>query len=218
MFSKNTVSHQDAHQKQGDLEAAKGQRGGGFSQCREAAANLSNSRQVVAPFDGFVTERNVEVGNLISSTLTAGQKPLFQIADDRVLRTYINVPETQAGQIKIGQPAKLSLSSSPGELITGQVVHTASAIDPQSRTLLVEIQVDNAGRKLLAGGYAIIHLPIRLEKPALILPVERAPLSPRGDHGRRGSHEGTVALKVIKIGKDFGTNVEVIDGLAWTTK
>lgn len=211
MLQGNTVSRQDADQKEGDLEAAK-------ANAVAAAANVSRLQnlkqfeQVVAPFDGIVTERNVEVGNLISSTMT-GQKPLFQIADDHILRTYINVPETQAGQITVGQSAKVFLSSHPAEPVAGKVARTANALDPQSRTLLVEIQIDNSDHKLLSGGYAIVHLPIHLEAPALILPVNALLFRPEGTQVGVVSADGTVVLKTLKIGKDFGTKVEVIGGL-----
>jgi RND family efflux transporter MFP subunit len=212
MLQGNTVSRQDADQKQGDLDASK-------ANVTAAAANvarlqnLKQFQQVVAPFDGIVTERNVEVGNLISSTVTATQKPLFQIADDHILRTYINVPETQAAQISIGQPAKVVLSSHPADPIMGKVVRTANALDMQSRTLLVEIQIDNSNHKLLSGGYAIIHLPIHQEAPSLILPVNALLFRPEGTQAGVVSADGTVALKTLKIGKDFGTKVEVIGGL-----
>lgn len=215
MLQGNTVSRQDADQKQGDLDASK-------ANAVAAAANVSRLQnlkqfeQVVAPFDGIVTERNVEVGNLISSTVTATQKPLFQIADDHILRTYINVPETQAAQITVGQPAKVVLSSHPADPITGKVVRTANALDMQSRTLLVEIQIDNSDHKLLSGGYAIIHLPIHQPAPALILPVNALLFRPEGTQVGVVSPDGTVALKTIKIGKDFGTKVEVTAGLTPT--
>lgn len=212
MLSKNTVSKQETDQKEGDLEAAK-------ANAVAAAANVSRLQnlkefeRVVAPFDGIVTQRNVDVGALISSSASSGQKPLFQLADDHILRTYIDVPETQSAQVKIGQPAKIFLSSQPGHAIEGKVVRTANAIDPQSRTLLVELQIDNSQHKYLSGGYAIVHLPIHLEKPSLILPVNALLFRPEGTQAGVVGSDGTVALKTLKIGKDFGTSVEVLDGV-----
>ena len=212
MLDRNTVARQDSDQKQADLAVAR-------ANVMAAEADVSRLQklkdfeQVTASFDGVITQRNVNIGDLIRANNLAGQKPLFELVDDTVLRVYANVPESVAHQVRIGQEVKLELASQPGVSISGKLVRTADKIDSHSRTMLVEIQVPNADRKLLAGGYATIHLPVPIEHPTSLLPVNTLLFRPNGTMVGVVDAQGRVELKKIRIGKDCGTKVEVLDGL-----
>lgn len=180
-----------------------------------AEANLArldkvqSYRQVRAPFDGVITLRNVDMGALVN----AGNTLLFRIAQTGTLRTYVNVPQSNASAVRAGQAATLSVSNLPGRKFSGAVARTANALDPASRTLLVEIHVPNPDGALLPGMYARVDLigarsqsPLRIPSEALIARGEGTEVAlVRPDH--------TVHLQKIEVGRDYGDRLEVIGGL-----
>jgi multidrug efflux pump subunit AcrA (membrane-fusion protein) len=170
---------------------------------------LQSYLMVKAPFDGVITLRNVDAGALVS----AGNTLLFRIAQTGTLRTYVNVPQANAGTIRPGQTAHLSLSNLPGRRFTGAVARTANALDPNSRTLLVEVHVPNADGALLPGMYAQVDLSTTRTNPPMLIPSEA--LIVRADGARvalvRPDH--TVHLQPIQIGRDYGDRLEVSGGL-----
>lgn len=166
-------------------------------------------RVVKAPFDGVITQRNVDIGALVNS----GNTLLFRIAQTGTLRTYVNVPQATASQVRPGQPARLTLPNLPGREFAGTVARTANALDPGSRTLLVEIHVPNPDGALLPGMYARVDLisgnanaPLRIPSDALIVRGEGTEVAVV----REG---GTVHLQKIEVGRDYGDRLEVIGGL-----
>ena len=123
-------------------------------------------RVVKAPFAGVITLRNVDVGALVN----AGSTLLYRIAQTGTLRTYVNVPQTNASSIHAGQPARLSVTNLPGRTFTGTVARTANSLDPTSRTMLVEVQVPNADGALLPGMYAQVDLSSPRANAPLLVP------------------------------------------------
>jgi RND family efflux transporter MFP subunit len=166
-------------------------------------------RMVKAPFDGVITLRNVDVGALVN----AGNTLLFRIAQTATLRTYVNVPQANAGSIKPGQIARLSVSNLPGREFAGTVARTANSLDPTSRTLLVEVHVPNAEGLLLPGMYAQVDLSYARAHPPLLVPSDA--LVTRGDGPVvalvRPDH--TVHMANIDVGRDYGDRLEVLGGL-----
>lgn len=164
---------------------------------------------VKAPFDGVITLRNLDAGALVN----AGNTLLFRIAQTGTLRTYVNVPQASAGFIRPGQTAHLRVSNLPGREFTGAVARTANALDPNSRTLLVEVHVPNADGALLPGMYAQVDLSSTRAHPPMLIPSEA--LIVRADGARvalvRPDH--TVHLQPIQIGRDYGDRLEVSGGL-----
>jgi len=164
---------------------------------------------VKAPFNGVITLRNVDVGALVNS----GSTLLFRIAQTGTLRTYVNVPQANASSIHVGQTAHLTVSNLPGRQFSGSVVRTSNALDPSSRTLLVEVQVPNAEGSLLPGMYAQVDLSSTRPNPPLLVPSEA--LITRGDGATvalvRPDH--TVHIQPIQVGRDYGDRLEVIGGL-----
>jgi len=164
---------------------------------------------VQAPFDGVITLRNVDVGALVNS----GNTLLFRIAQMDTLRTYINVPQAYAGSIRPGQPAILTVSNLPGRQFMGQVARSANALDPSSRTLLVEIRVPNEDRVLLPGMYAQVELRSVRAEPPLLVPSDAMIVRADGAQVAVVGSDSTVHLQKIEVGRDYGDRLEVLKGL-----
>jgi len=164
---------------------------------------------VQAPFDGVITLRNVDVGALVNS----GSTMLYRIAQMGTLRTYVNVPQAYADSIKPGQPAVLTVSNLPGREFDGQVARSADALDPASRTLLVEVHVPNTANLLLPGMYAEVELRSIRADPPLLVPSDALIVRADGAQVAVVGVDRIVHLKKIEAGRDYGDRVEVINGL-----
>jgi membrane fusion protein, multidrug efflux system len=175
---------------------------------------LENFKIVRAPFDGIVTRRNTDIGQIVNS---GSGTPLFDVAQVSPLRIYVNVPESMAGYVRIGGPAHVTFSEFPGQKFSGQVVRTSQAIDPASRTLLTEIDVANESGQLLPGAYSPVHLvtegPTSLLVPSssLLFRSEGASLGIVGPDNR-------IHIRKVKIGRDLGSKLEIASGLSPTDR
>ena len=165
---------------------------------------------VQAPFDGVITLRNVDVGALVN----AGNTLLFRIAQTDTLRTYVNVPQTYADSVRPGQPAVLTVTNLPGRQFAGHVARSASALDPHSRTLLVEIQVPNADNALLPGMYAQVELTSVRADPPLLIPSDAMIVRADGAQVAVVRADNTLHIQKIQVGRDYGDRIEVINGLS----
>jgi RND family efflux transporter MFP subunit len=170
---------------------------------------IQGYRLVKAPFDGVITLRNVDVGALVNG----GSTLLFRVAQIGTLRTYVNVPQSNASDVRAGQSAKLTVPNLPGREFAGTVARTASALDPSSRTLLVEVHVPNPDGALLPGMYSRVDLmlphanaPLRIPSDALIVRGEGTEVAVVDGH--------TVHLQKIEVGRDYGDRLEVVRGLS----
>ncbi len=170
---------------------------------------LQGYRVVKAPFDGVVTVRNVDVGALVN----AGSTMLFRIAQNGTLRTYINVPQTEASFIRSGEPAQLTVSNLPGRRFQGTVVRTSNALDPSSRTLLTEIQVPNSDGALLPGMFAQVALRSARSTTSLLIPGDALLVRSEGTEVALVRPDHTVHLQKIAVGRDYGDRLEVLAGL-----
>lgn len=166
-------------------------------------------RLVKAPFDGVITLRDVDVGALVN----AGNTLLFRIAQIDTLRTYLNVPQANASEVRAGQPARLSVSNLPGRQFAGAVARTASALDPATRTLLVEVHVPNPGRVLLPGMYARVALTGARSNAPLQIPSDALIARGEGTEVATVRDGHTVHLQKIEVGRDYGDHIEVVGGL-----
>jgi RND family efflux transporter MFP subunit len=169
---------------------------------------------VKAPFDGVVTVRSLDVGALVG----AGSTLLFRIAQTGTLRTYVNVPQASATFIHPGQPAKLRVTSFPGRSFSGTVARTANALDPASRTLLVEVQVANADGALLPGMYTQVDLSLTQAPQAraaspLLVPADALIVRSDGTQVAVVRPDHRVHLQKIEPGRDYGDRLEVLAGL-----
>jgi RND family efflux transporter MFP subunit len=211
MLASNSVSQQEADEKTGDYEAKQAATAAARANVERLQA-LESFKRIVAPFDGIVTARRTDVGALINAGSGNGHE-LFRVADTRKLRVYVHVPQTYASEIRTDMAAQLSLPEQPGQTYPARVIATANAIDETSRTLLVQLEADNADGRLTAGSYVEVRFDLPAPSGALQLPVS-ALLFRR--HGLKVATLGPgdrVVLKSIQIGRDYGTRVEVVSGL-----
>jgi RND family efflux transporter MFP subunit len=212
LLKTNAVAQQDVDNAVGTYNANKA-----IVEADEAAvqqyAALVSFEKVYAPFDGVITARNTDIGDLINSGSGASVKTdLFHIAQPGVLRVYVNVPEEYSRGIKVGMSADLALAEFPGRTFPGKLVRTADAINMATRTLLIEIDVDNPTGTLLTGSYAEVHLKVSAQPSTFIIPVNT--LVFRSEGLRVGIvKDGKVTLTAVTPGHDFGNQIEIVSGL-----
>jgi RND family efflux transporter MFP subunit len=211
LLQTHAVSQQDVDQYNSQFDVA-------TANLNSAKANVGQLekteafKEVYAPFDGILTGRKVDTGDLI--TVGNGtQQALFQMAQINTLRVYVNVPEMYSGEMTPGLQATLNMASNPGVPVIGSLVRTSKSIDPASLTLLVEVDVDNEDGKLFPGGYAQVRFDIHLEKPPLVLPGNTLIFRAQGTQVGVVGSDNVVHLKDIKVGRDFGTKIEVVSGI-----
>jgi RND family efflux transporter MFP subunit len=169
--------------------------------------------KVYAPFDGVVTARNTDIGDLINSGSGGGVKTdLFHVAQPGKLRVYVNVPEEYSQGVKVGMTADLSLAEFPGRRFSGKLVRTADAITVTTRTLLIEIDVDNPTGTLLTGSYAEVHLAVASQASTFLLPVNTLIFRSEGLRVALVK-DGKVTLTAVTPGHDFGNQIEIVSGL-----
>ena len=177
-------------------------------------AALVSFEKVYAPFDGVITARNTDIGDLINSgSNTAARTDLFHISQTGILRVYVNVPEEYSQGIKPGETTTdIALAEFPGRKFAGNLVRTADAINMTTRTLLVEVDVPNPKGPLLTGSYAEVHLKIPAQNPAYLLPVNT--LIFRSDSLQVGVvKDGKATITDVIPGHDFGAEIEIVSGL-----
>lgn len=186
------------------------------AQVKSAAANVQRLEQMVAfekiyaPFTGTITARNVDTGTLINSGTA---RELFHLSQENVLRVYVNVPQVYAPACVPGLEADLTLAEYPGKKFSGKIVRTAKAIDPASRTLLVEVDVKNPTGELYPGAYAQVHFNLKNTRPSLIIPVSTMIFRSQGLQVGIVVNGNKAKLIPITIGRDDGNVVEVVEGL-----
>ena len=164
---------------------------------------------VRAPFAGVITLRNVDAGALVNE----GNTLLYRIAQTDRLRTYLNVPQADAGSVRVGQQAVLVVPDLPGHGFPGAVTRTANALDPATRTLLVEVQVPNPGALLMPGMYAQVDLSVLRKDPPLLIPGDTLVVRSDGPQVAVVAPDGRVHFARIQLGRDFGDRLEVLSGL-----
>lgn len=172
--------------------------------------NLKAYKIVRAPFDGVITLRNVDAGALVS----AGNTLLFRIAQTQKLRLYVSVPQSWVSSVRSGQTATIRVSGLPGREFTGTVARTANALDPTSRTLLVEVNVVNRDGALMPGMSAQVDLSAKRVNAPLVIPSDALMLRANGSEVALVQPDGTVRVQKIQVGRDYGDRLEVTNGLS----
>jgi RND family efflux transporter MFP subunit len=213
LLKTDSVSKQDTDNATGDLAAKQ-------ATVQSSQANvkrleeLQSFEKIYAPFDGVITARNTDIGALIDSGSSGGTRTeLFHIAQPDKLRVYVSVPQVYSQAMKPGLSADLVLSEFPGRVFPGTLVRTADAIDQSTRTLLVEIRVNNPTGTLFSGAYAEVHLKLPTATSAFILPVNTLLFRSEGLRVAAVTDGRHAELKQITLGHDFGSEVEVVAGL-----
>ncbi|GGA07466.1 efflux RND transporter periplasmic adaptor subunit [Dyella caseinilytica] len=174
--------------------------------------NLEDFKYIVAPFDGVITQRNLDIGALVDAGSTGAN--MFVIADTSKLRVYVDVPETYAASIKVGMPAEVGLNTYGAKPITGTVARTADALDPNTRTLRTEIDVDNSAQEMVPGVYANVKLAVSTTTKNYIVPANTLLFRSEGLRVALVDDTQHIHLQPVTLGRDFGNTVEVIEGLA----
>jgi len=175
---------------------------------------LLSFRQIVAPFDGVVVRRNVEIGALIGAGNNGAARELFHLAQTDPLRVSIAVPQTRAADVRVGQEVTLRLIEKPQLAIAGRVARSAGAVDADSRTMTVEVDVPNADGKLLPGAYVEVALALAGGARPLVVPAGALQYRQDGPRLALVDDAGKVVLRTVKLGRDLGKSVEVVAGLA----
>jgi len=212
LLKSNAVSQQDVDNAVGTYNA-----NAAIVEADKAAVQqysaLVSFEKVYAPFDGVITARNTDIGDLINSGSSSNVKTdLFHIAQPGKLRVYVNVPEEYSRGITVGMKADLTLAEFPNRQFQGKVVRTADDINVTTRTLLIEIDVDNPAGTLLTGSYAEVHLAVPTQASTFLIPVNT--LLFRTEGLRVGIvKDGKVVLTAVTPGHDFGDQIEIVSGL-----
>jgi len=191
------------------VDAAKGN----IAAMQASLAGLTDMQgylKVKAPFAGVVTLRNVDVGTLVNT----GNTMLFRIAQTNLLRTYVNAPQSSAEDVHVGQMATLATPELPERKFSGAVTRTANALDPASRTLLVEVQVPNPEGKLLPGMYVEVDLHVPRKDPPVVLPSNTLSVRPEGTMVAVLDSSNAVHFQRVTVGRDFGSQIEILSGLS----
>jgi multidrug efflux system membrane fusion protein len=212
LLAQDAASHQDADNKNGDLEAK-------TALVAAARANVDRLlaqeafKRITAPFDGVVTTRSTDIGALI----TVGgvtDTPLFTVADERRLRIYVQVPQSYTANIKPGMVATFTAPEFPGRTFSASLDTTATAITPQTGTLLVQFQIDNADHALKPGDYVQVHFDLPATAAAIQAPPSALIFRDSGMAVAVVGPDGRAVIKPVTLGRDFGTTVEIASGLA----
>ena len=213
LLTKHAVAQQDVDNAVGTYTANKAIVDADMANVRHYEA-LVSFEKVYAPFDGVITARNTDIGDLINSgSNTAPRTDLFDIAQTRTLRVYVNVPEEYSQGVKPGETAaEVALAEFPGKRFPGKLVRTSESINATTRTLLVEVDLENPGGNLFSGSYAEVHLNIPAQNSTFLLPVSA--LIFRSDKLQVGVvRNGKVVVTDVTPGHDFGDQLEIVAGL-----
>jgi RND family efflux transporter MFP subunit len=211
----DSVSQQEADQQVSAYAQAQANLAASNANVRRLE-QLESFKRVYAPFDGVITRRNTDVGALISAGSNTQGKELFDIAQFDPLRVYVNVPQINSPSIRRGMPAYIDLREFPGQKFAGKIARTADAIDPGTRTLLTEVDVPNKDGRLLPGSYAQVHFAVPVQTTRISVPVNALLFRSEGPRVAVVGSDSKVHLKPVMIGRDFGTKVEILDGLQTT--
>jgi RND family efflux transporter MFP subunit len=209
LSKESLVSEQDNAEKQADLKLKTAFAASAGAEVRRLE-KLQAFTRVTAPFAGTITVRNVDSGDLISA---GGGKELFHLAQTHRLRVFVQVPQAMARSIGLGQSAEMSVPELSGRQFQAKVIRTAGVIAVDSRTLLVELEVDNSKGEILAGSFAQVRFSQAGTKPMVTLPSNTIMF--RGEGPRIGvvQEGGKVEVRTVKVGRDFGQTIEIIAGV-----
>lgn len=209
------VSKQEVDNAVGDFAAKKATTAASEANVRRLE-ELESFKHIYAPFSGVITQRNIDTGNLINAGNGGAGQALFNLAQTDPIRAYVRVPEVYAPNIRGGITAGLELVQYPGRRFEGKVVRTADAIDLASRTLNTEVDVPNKTGELLPGGYAQVHLGVKSVGEHLVVPVNALLFRAEGLRVVTIDDNHKTHLQQLTIGRDYGTTLEVLQGLKST--
>ena len=211
LLQSDSVSRQETDEKVADLSARKATVDSNASNVRRIE-DLQSFQKVYAPFDGVLTARNTDVGALIDAGANSARKELFHLAAIDTLRVFVAIPEVYSRAARPGATASLTLDEFPGRSFRGALARTSNSIDQASHTLLTEVDVQNPDGQLLPGAYVSVHFKLPQTIRSVVVPSNTLLFR---SEGLRVAlvRDGRVQLTPVKIGRDYGSTVEVISGL-----
>ena len=205
LVEKKVVSKQEYDQNEKAYEAAQAN--------LQQLEKIQGFQQILAPFAGKITARNIDVGTLVTAGTGNSGTPLFSMVQSDVLRVYVFAPQENAPSIHEGLAAKIVLQEYPGQEFDGKVTRTAGALDPQSRTMQVEVQVPNREGKLYAGMYGQVKFLLPDDNAPIVVPADAFVFRAQGPQVVTVTNDDRIHWQKISVGRDFGTQLEVLDGL-----
>jgi RND family efflux transporter MFP subunit len=212
LIKTNSVSQQEVDQNNQNLAAQE-------ANVQAASASVSRLEQmqgfekIVAPFDGIITERKTDLGDLVNAGNAGMGHELFRISQNSIVRIFVTVPEEFASQVGVGTKASLDVVSLPNRRFAASVTRTADSIDLVSRTLTVELDVSNPSGQLLPGAYANVHFQLPLNTAQLVLPASTILFQANGPQVGVVNAQDQVELRKVTIGHDFGDTIQIVAGL-----
>ena len=210
LIKTRTVSQQDLENKLGDAAAKKALLGSASAHLRQLLAQQS-FEEIRAPFDGTLSARNVDTGDLVESGPSG--RELFHLVDSSRLRIYVQVPQAQANDVRVGMHADLAVPEHPGRHFSAEITKIAGALDPRARTVLVELLFDNASREIKAGDYARVGFRVQTETPRLRIPITALIFRGEGLQVAVLDQNQHAHLATVVPGRDFGKSMEILSGL-----
>src|SRR5438477_5371654 len=210
LVQKNVVSRQEYDQNQKAYEAANAN--------LQQLEKIQGFQQIVAPFTGKITARNIDIGTLVTAGTGNSGTPLFSIVQSDPLRVYVFVPQTNAASMREGLKAKILVQERPGQDFEGTVTRTAGALDPASRTMQVEVQVPNHDGKLYAGMYGQVKFQLPDDNAPIVVPADAFVFRSQGPQVVTVTNDNRIHWQKISVGRDFGTQLEVLSGLSENAK
>jgi RND family efflux transporter MFP subunit len=216
---KGVVSDQEREEKKADYESAKARLYAANAQVAldkskvDQYSALAQFKQVVAPFDGTITQRKIDIGNLVTAGSASTTTPLYRMAQTDPLRVFVDVPQSSAGELmKAGVPAEIRATGPQGGEFTGTIARSAEAIDAQARTMRVEVDMPNAQHALLPGTY--VNVAFKLKPMGLVeVPAAALMFRPQGTQVARVDADGKVDFETVTIVRDNGSLVELGSGV-----
>jgi len=205
LLAKKVVSKQEYDQDEKAYEAAKAN--------LQQLEKIQGFQQILAPFAGKIAARNIDVGTLVTAGTGNSGTPLFSLVQSDVLRVYVFAPQENAPSIHEGLAAKIVLQEYPGQEFDGKITRTAGALDPQSRTLQVEVQVPNQEGKLYAGMYGQVKFLLPDDNAPIVVPADAFVFRAQGPQVVTVTNDNRIHWQKISVGRDFGTQLEVLNGL-----
>jgi RND family efflux transporter MFP subunit len=211
LLKTDSVSQQETDQNVSNFHAMKATVDSNISNVRRLE-ELQGFQKIYAPFDGVITARNTDIGALINSGASTPGQELFHLAAINTLRVFVAVPQLYSQAVRPGATASLTLDEFPGKTFSGTIARNSNSIDPASRTLLVEVDVDNRSGTLFPGAYVRVRLKLPQSVSSVTIPANT--LLFRSEGLRVGVvHNGRTELVPVTIGRDYGSSVEVVSGL-----
>jgi RND family efflux transporter MFP subunit len=217
LLKTRAVSEQENDDQQSRVNSAEAALHSGEADVRRLES-LQSFQKVVAPFSGVITSRAAEKGTLITAGSGSALPSLFTIAQVDVLRIFLDVPQKYSVAVNPGSAARILVRERPGRQFEGKVVRTSVSLDRASRTLLTEIRLPNKDRTILPGMYVQVKLSLEREDPAIVIPARTLAILNNGPHVVTVEADGTIRLRPVTLGRDFGTEIEVASGLTGTEK